>query len=147
MCGVRLASHRSGTIYFSFLIMLPIQPLMSMKALMFAALGLFVSMMLTTMWVSNDMQRIKERERAELRATCAATTGAGSDVAMPSVPTPASTSECAAATSDSSTNLTPNSGESVDQSITEPERFEANEAPLIDEGTDPAAGDGTSAEF
>jgi hypothetical protein len=45
---------------------------MDMKGMMFAGGGLLVSMIVTTVWISGDVTRMREQERAKREAACMA---------------------------------------------------------------------------
>lgn len=50
---------------------MPIPASMEMKAMMFAGGGLFLSMVATTIWISGDVARMREEERAKHAEKCA----------------------------------------------------------------------------
>ena len=60
---------------------MPIHAPMEMKAMLFAGGGLFLSMVATTMWMSNDVARMQEQERAKDAARCRAALSATADTA------------------------------------------------------------------
>lgn len=115
---------------------------------MFAGLGLFLSMVLTTMWISNDMARIRAKEKAEQAARCATAAPATQSTLDPAAsgfdpaPTAAPAEGCATgtATGTGSGDLGGASNASTDPATGLPVDPTAAAAPTIDPVTgQPAA--------
>lgn len=78
----------------------------NMKTLMFGALGLTISMVLTTMWVGHDMAQIRARQARERAARCAGQQSQSTPAPSvdPTTGMPAPVDAPAATTSSSTTN-------------------------------------------
>ena len=78
---------------------MPIPASMNMKAIMFAGVGLFISAVITTVWVNHDLQRIRRDNAAKKAAACATSTptapGAAAAAAAPPTSQSATTPESA----------------------------------------------------